>query len=90
MGIVLEITLLVCACLEQCSVKDVVRSFAKVGIHAVSDVRSWSTRLRAPLLLLSRGLGSFGNVLSSQSGSKNALHGSSVGHLAHIQTYIRK
>lgn len=57
MGSVLSISVVVCACSEYFSVKDVSIRLTRMSNDAISDAGSWSTTLRASVPVLAKGLG---------------------------------
>lgn len=90
MDSVLEILVLVRACLHRSSIKDSVTALARMGKDALSDVESWSTKLRASLPILSRSLFFLHPLREVRVVRRRTHHRTSVSPAGLISTYSRK
>lgn len=90
MGRALEISVLVCACLESLSIDDAARYLSRRGNDAHSNGSSCSTELKASFPIFARVSFYFRTRSEKSEWLKEHIIRSGVGLLAHERTYIRK
>lgn len=86
----LEISVIVCACLEDFSIENVARTIEGTGNNALSSISSWSKTVGESFPALGTGLAFFAAPPKSRSDLKKARHRNSVGHMANDQTCNQK
>lgn len=86
MGGVFEISVVICACFDWFSIRNVARSLARMSKDDLNNVGSWSIKLSISLPVFAKVLAFSAAALRSRSGSIKVRHYGGVDISAHERT----